>query len=321
MRALVTGIVGFAGSFLARELLNNGYTVHGTQLPGESRERLHGILNRLSISNLDLTDPVRTSRLVKRLKPDVIFHLGAISAIGYSFEHPRRTLEVNVMGTLNLLEAVRPLKSLRKILIVTSADIYGKVKTGDLPIRETHPLRPITPYGVSKASSDMLAFQYHKSYGLPVVRIRAFNHTGPKQNQGFVVPDFCAQVAELEVADARPQIRVGNLEAERDISDVRDIVRGYRQLCEQGKPGEVYNLCSGRSHKIRWILEYLLSLASVDIVVGRNPSLMRPSDEPRLVGSYAKAKRHAGFRPQFELERTLSDTLEYWRSKVRRRNT
>jgi GDP-4-dehydro-6-deoxy-D-mannose reductase len=307
MRALITGIVGFAGSYLAAELLDAGYEVCGTQLPGENRERLRGMLKHISISKLDLRDSSATGRLIRRIRPDMVFHLAAISAVGYSFDNPRETVDVNVAGTVNLLEALRELESAESIVTITSSDIYGVVKPSQLPIKETALIEPVSPYAISKAAADMFAYQYYKSYGLPIVRAR------------FVVPDFCAQIAAIECGSMKPEIRVGNLEAERDISDVRDIVRGYRLLAENGKPGEAYNLCSGKAHRIKWILERLLDTSTVSIRVRRDRKKMRPSEVPRLVGSYSKAKRHAGYRPNCMFENTLENTLEYWRTVVRRR--
>jgi GDP-4-dehydro-6-deoxy-D-mannose reductase len=318
MRALVTGIVGFAGSHLASELLDSGYELFGTRLPGESKERLRGHAKLISISSVDLTDPAAAMKFVRRVKPDVVFHLAAISAVGFSFANPRQTFEVNVNGTVSLLEGLRHVGSAKSIVTVTSSDIYGVVKPSDLPIKETTPLQPVTPYGVSKAAVDMLSYQYFKSYGLPIVRARAFNHTGPMQTAGFVVPDFCKQAAMMEAGLMKPVLKVGNLDPKRDISDVRDIVRGYRLIAEKGKPGEVYNLCSGKSHRIEWILDYILNLISLDVKVVPDPKLARPSEIPNLIGDYAKAKRAVGYRPMFELTGTLQDTLSYWRKAVRR---
>lgn len=318
MRAFITGIVGFAGSHLAAELLDCGYEVYGTQLPGESRDRLRGITGSISISSVDLTDHAATRRLVKRIKPDTVFHLAAISAVGYSFKNPRHTFDVNVTGTLNLLEALREVGTVKSIVVVTSSDIYGIVRPSDLPIRESTPLMPVTPYGVSKAAVDMLGYQYFKSYGLPVMRARAFNHTGPKQDQGFVVADFCRQAALIESGRLKPVLTVGNLDAKRDISDVRDIVRGYRLISENGKPGDAFNLCSGKSHRIKSILNKILKMISLDVSIKPNPKLMRPSEIPNLVGDSSKARRGVGYKTKYELTGTLEDTLSYWRQAVGR---
>lgn len=318
MRALITGVVGFAGSHLAAELLDAGYELYGTQLQGESRQRLKGITSSISISTVDLTDHAATKRLVRRVKPDAIFHLAAISAVGYSFKNPRRTFDVNVNGTLHLLEALREIGTAKSIVVVTSSDVYGVVRPSDLPIKESTPLVPITPYGVSKAAADMLGYQYFRSYGLPIMRARAFNHTGPKQDQGFVVADFCRQAALIESDRLRPVLTVGNLEAKRDISDVRDIVKGYRLIAENGKPGEVYNLCSGKSHRIKSILDNILKMIALDVRIELDPKLLRPSEIPNLVGDLTRARRAVGYKPKYELTGTLADTLSYWRRAVRR---
>lgn len=318
MRALITGIAGFAGSHLAEELLRSGYRVYGTKLKGESKEKLRGFITSISISDLDLRDLPATHRLVRRIKPEVVFHLAAISSVGQSFAEPQLTFDVNLLGTVNLLESLRSVDTIGKILIVSSSDVYGVVRKSDLPLKENTPMHPVTPYGVSKAAVDMIGYQYFKSYAMPIVRVRAFNHTGPKQNPGFAVPDFCRQVAAIEEGGSKPVIRVGNLDAERDISDVRDIVRGYKVLAEKGKEGDAYHLCCGKAHKIRYILDHILSLSTNSIEVRRNPRLMRPSETPRLLGDFSKARRVAGYKPTYELTDTLRDTLDYWRTVVRR---
>jgi len=318
MRALITGITGFAGSHLAENLLQSGYRVYGTKVKGEGKEKLRGFMTSVSVSDLELRDLPATRRLVRRIKPEVVFHLAAISSVGVSFEEPQLTLTVNLIGTVNLLEALRSVSTVKKILIVTSSDVYGVIRPSDLPLKEATPMNPVTPYGVSKAAADMIGFQYFKSYGMPIVRVRAFNHTGPKQNTGFVVPDFCRQVASIESGKSKPVVRVGNLGAERDISDVRDIVRGYRLIAERGREGDVYHLCSGKSHRIREILDRILRISTNSIEVRTNLKLMRPSENPRLVGDFSKARRVAGYKPTYKLTDTLSDTLDYWRTVVRR---
>jgi GDP-4-dehydro-6-deoxy-D-mannose reductase len=319
MRALITGIVGFAGSHLAAELLKSGYRVSGTRLKGESKEKLRGFISSVAISDLDLLDYSATRRLVRRAKPEAVFHLAAVSSVGLSFRNPQTTIEVNLLGTVNLLEALRDLGCVTKILIVTSSDVYGIIKPSDLPLRESAPMVPVTPYGVSKAAVDMVSYQYARSYGMPIVRARAFNHTGPKQNAGFVVPDFCRQVALIEAGESSPVMSVGNLDAERDISDVRDIVRGYRLIAEKGIDGEVYNLCCGKSRRIREILDYVVAASSKSIEIRSDMKLMRPSEIPRLVGDFSKARRSVGYKPMYGFTDTLDDTLSYWRNVVTRR--
>ncbi len=317
-RALITGLPGFAGSHLAKELLRNRYKVYGTQLTGETHDKLHGFTTKVSLTDLDLRDGARTERYIRRVKPQYVFHLAAVSSVPFSFDHPDMTFEINTVGTVNLLEALRHVRGIEKIIIVTSSVIYGIVKPSEMPLKEDTRLLPVSPYGVSKAAVDLLGYQYFKGYNLPIIRARSFNHTGPNQGLGFVVPDFCKQVAQIEVGKLKPVMEVGNLDAERDISDVRDIVRGYRLLAEKGKAGEAYHLCSGQADKIRDILDNILDMATADIKVKRDPKRMRPSDVPRLVGNYSKAKRAVGYKPKYKLKSTVRDTLEYWRKEVRR---
>jgi len=318
MRALITGIVGFAGSYLAAELLESGYQVYGTQLPDENRDKLRGIVKSVKISNLDLTDSGATARYIRRIKPEVVFHLAAQSAVRPSFSNPQFTYNVNIIGSSNLLEALRSVDTLKGCLLVTTSDIYGAIKRGDLPLKETQSMKPVSPYGVSKAAVDMMGYQYFKSYGMPIVRARAFNHTGPRQNTGFVLPDFCSQVAMIEAGQQKPAMKVGNLQAEIDLSDVRDVVRGYRLLAEKGKHGEACHLCSGKSTKISYLLERVRELSVKEFVVVGDKKLLRPSDVPKVVGDYSKAKRAVGYKPEHDLEITIEDTLDYWRRVVRR---
>jgi GDP-4-dehydro-6-deoxy-D-mannose reductase len=318
MRAFVTGITGFAGSYLATELLDSNYDVFGTRLKGESLDRISPFKKFIAVSVLDLQDADSAHKLLRKVKPDLVFHLAAAASVGQSFENPQETLSANVMGTLNLLEALRGLTSISTVLVVSSSDIYGAVKSSDLPLKEDAPVQPLSPYGVSKAAADMLAYQYFRSLGIPIVRARAFNHTGPKQSAGFVVPDFCRQVAVIERSRSRSVIRVGNLGMERDISDVRDIVRGYRLLAERGVPGEVYHLCSGKSIGIGDLLAKVVGMATREVEVVSDCRLVRPTETPRLLGDYSKARKAVGFKPLHRLDDTISDTLEYWRKEVRR---
>ena len=317
-RALITGLPGFAGSHLAEELLNHKYKVYGTQLPGETHDKLKGFTSKLSLTDLDLRNKDKTEQYIHRIKPQYVFHLAAISSVPFSFEHPDLTFEINTVGTTNLLEALRKIDGVKKIIIVTSAVIYGIVKPSQMPLKEDTRMLPVSPYGVSKAAVDMLGYQYFKGHDLPIIRARAFNHTGPKQGLGFVVPDFCKQVAQIEAGKIKPVMEVGNLNAERDITDVRDIVTGYRLLAERGKPGEAYHLCSGRGERVRDILDWILDAATVKIKVTKDPKRMRPSDVPRLVGDYSKARRAVGYKPKYKLDSTVRDTLEYWRKEIRR---
>ncbi len=254
--------------------------------------------------------------MVHKVKPEFVFHLSALTSAAASFKNPAATITQNVTMQINLLEAIRESASNARILIVSSADIYGMVKKEELPINESVAFRPVNPYAVSKITQDFLGLQYFLSYGLQVVRVRPFNHIGPRQAPYFVIPSFAKQIAEIEKGKKEPVLRVGNLETKRDFTDVRDIVRAYEMLLEGGVVGEVYNLGTGVSHKIADILDTLLSLSSAKIDVRVDSKLLRPSDEPELVCNTTKIKEAIGWGPKYTLEETLRDTLDYWRNIV-----
>jgi GDP-4-dehydro-6-deoxy-D-mannose reductase len=314
MRALVTGISGFAGSHLARELLGHGYDVHGTHLPGEDLSRLGDLGKKIKLHPLDFLKEKNLYKLLGEIKPNYIFHLAAQPSVGFSFKSPEETIMVNFMGTFHLLQAARKLRNLKGLLTVTSSDIYGVIKRTDLPLTEEQKLQPVSPYGVSKAACDLMGYQYFKNYGLPVVRARSFNHSGPGQARGFVVTDLCYQIAALENSRRKPVIKMGNLKAKRDISDVRDIVRGYRLALEKGKAGEVYHLCSGKTHSVSELLKKALRMTDLKIEVKIDPKLARPTEVPILIGDASKAERQLSYKRRFTIDDTLKDCLDYFRS-------
>ncbi|HDS01785.1 MAG TPA: NAD-dependent epimerase/dehydratase family protein [candidate division Zixibacteria bacterium] len=315
MKALITGVPGFAGSHLAENLLGHNYEVYGTHLPGESLRNLHGFRGELELSAMDFHKPERIPGLLKKIEPDYIFHLAALPSVAGSFLDPLETYTVNFMGSFHLMQAALDLKQLKKLIIISSSDIYGLVKQKDLPIKIEHPLQPVSPYAVSKATCDMMGYQYFINYGLPVVRIRAFSHSGPRQARGFVIPDFSFQIAQLEKFRKRRRvIRVGNLNARRDISDVRDIANGYRLAAEKGKPGEVYQLCSGKAYAISTILKKLIKLSHHKIEIETDPKLSRPTDIPVLKGDASKAEKSLGYKRKYSIDDTLRDCLDYYRS-------
>jgi GDP-4-dehydro-6-deoxy-D-mannose reductase len=253
---------------------------------------------------------------VEEIKPDYIFHLAAQSFVPSSFVDPWDTLENNIRSELNLLEAVR--QSGREVwfLIVGSNEEYGAPEPDELPQTELNPLRPNNPYAVSKVGQDFLGLQYHLAYGIAVVRVRPFNHTGPGQSPRFVVPAFASQIAHIEVGLQEPVMRVGNLATSRDFVDVRDIVRAYHLAVTEGEPGEVYNLASGQPQSIQSILETLLGYSETDIRVERDPEQYRPVDVPVVYGSAEKFYRRTGWVPRIPFEQTLQDTLVYWREQA-----
>lgn len=317
LTVLVTGIAGFVGSHFAEYALRHDAVVVGSRLPGGSSEAIAHIENNLQLFDVDLREPAAVRRLVDRSRPDWIVHLAAQSFVGTSWEAPAETLANNVLSQLNLLEAVRESGAQPRFLVVGSSDEYGDVQESELPIDETVPFRPLSPYGVSKVAQDLMGYQYWRSYGLPVIRSRAFNHEGPRRGEAFVTSSFARQIVEIEAELREPVIRVGNLKARRDFTDVRDIVRGYWRLLEDGRPGDVYNLCSGNAWSIQAILDFLLREARAGhIEVREDPALIRPVDVPVLVGDAGKILRAVGWRAEIPFEQTLRDMLGYWRAHV-----
>lgn len=313
--ALITGIAGFAGSYLAEELLANGFAVSGTILKNEPTTNLAEIKSDVRLVTLDITNQSQCERSIRRLKPDYIFHLAALSSVGQSFQNEELTFAVNFQGTLNLLRAAKDLSTLKRFLQIGSCEQYGPVGKLRGPILETQPFRPISPYAISKVAAEHAALYYYHRHELPVVAVRAFNHSGPRQTDTFVIPAFARQIARIEAGKQDPVLRVGDLSPKRDFADVRDIVRGYRLLALKGKPGEAYQLCSGRAVTVRAVLELLQQLSSRKIVVRVDKSRLRKADIPTLLGSYRKVRARTGWKPGYQLRETVTDTLNYWRNK------
>ncbi|MBI5265684.1 MAG: GDP-mannose 4,6-dehydratase [candidate division Zixibacteria bacterium] len=311
--AYVTGIAGFAGSYLAEELLAHGWRVAGSVYDTEALDNLSGIESKLQLERLDILNPDRIREHLQAINPDYIFHLAALASVGRSFEMERATYRVNFEGTVNLLQGARSCAGLKKLVMVSSADAYGVFRPAAKLLTETQPLNPISPYGIAKAAAEQTALYYFRQFGLPVCIARAFNHSGPRQRDDFVIPSFAKQIAQIEKGKQEPVIHVGDLTARRDLSDVRDIVRGYRLVAEKGKPGQVYQLCSGRSVAIKQVLQTLLNQSSAKIKVATDPTRFRKSDIPVLRGSSRKAGRELGWTLRYTLKTTLSDTLNWWR--------
>lgn len=313
--AFITGIAGFAGSYLAEELLANGYRVSGTIYNHEPQDNIVHLESQISLHNLDIVDTDACERLLKKIKPDYLFHLAAFASVGRSHHKVRGTLMVNVDGTVNVLEAARQLPKLRKMVFVSSADVYGMFKPKSMTLTEAQPPAPVSPYGISKAAAERLCDYYHRVHDLPVVIVRAFNHSGPRQTDDFVIPAFAKQVAMIEAGRQKATLKVGDLSARRDFSDVRDIVRGYRLAAEKGIAGEIYQLCSGKAVAVRRVLDILLSRSRKQIRVEIDKSRLRKSDIPLLRGSCRKASSKLGYSVRYTIETMLTDTLEFWRSK------
>ena len=318
MKALITGVTGFAGSHLAEYLLAHQPQVEivGIRRWRSPMENITHIADRLELVETDLTDYHSVFRMLEQAKPDYIFHLAAQSFVPTSWNAPAATLDINVIGQTHLFEAVRALALDPVIQIACSSEEYGLVHPDETPIKETNPLRPLSTYAVSKIAQDYLGYQYFQSYGLKVVRTRGFNHTGPRRGEVFVTSNFAKQLARIKAGLAEPVIRVGNLEALRDFTDVRDMVRAYWLAVIRGKPGEVYNIASGRGIVIQELLDRLIALTGVEVTIEQDPERMRPSDVEILIGDSSKFRNDTGWEPEIPFDQTLKDIVEYWRERI-----
>ena len=318
MRVLMTGIAGFAGSHLAEYLLGDDVRVpielHGVIHRHDTR--IHHLANRMVLHRGDLRNALWVNDLIEEVRPDVALHLAAWSDVGGSWEQPWTVYELNIQCQLNLLEGLRRCHPACRTLIVTSNEAYGLVHAEDLPIGEETPFRPNNPYGVSKCTQDLMALQYWQSHRLPTLRVRSFNHIGPGQSDAFVASAFARQLAEIEAGLRPPVVKVGNLEAERDFTDVRDVVRAYWLLAQQGEPGMAWNVGSGEAHSVRWLLGTLLELTTADVTIEQDPARMRPSDIPRSVCNNARLVQSTGWQPQIPLRDSLHDMLNGWRAAL-----
>jgi len=321
MRILITGITGFVGSHLAEYCLNiPGVEVYGTVFShhlGDELKRVEHIKDKISLLECNLMNRIAVQRVLEKVKPDKIFHLAAQSFVPTSWQSPEDTIINNIMSELNIFEAAREVGINPVIQIACSSEEYGLVNENELPVKEDNILRPLSPYAVSKVAQDALACQYHYSYGLKTVVTRAFNHEGPRRGEQFVTSNFAKQIVEIEKAKKEPIIYVGNLEAKRDYLDVRDVIDAYWLATEKCNFGEPYNICSGKSWSIKSVLDLLLSKsAEKNIQIKQDPERMRPSDVPLLLGDCSKFKKQTGWEPKISFEKTLEDTLNYWRENV-----
>ena len=297
MRALITGSEGFVGRHLTNHLTACGDDVVGI-------DRTTGV---------DLLDSGALAAAIRDADPDAVYHLGGWSDVGASWQAPVEALRVNAEGTLNVLQACRDRDA--RVLVVSSADIYGKVTLGELPLTEESPVRPVSPYAASKVAADMIALQAWLGYGLEVMRVRAFNHLGPGQANAFVAPALAQRIARCEI-DGREEVTVGNLTPRRDFTDVRDVVRAYRALVCDGEPGEAYNVCSGADIAIAELAERLVALARRPVRLEGDPTLQRPVDVPVLRGDHTKLTKATGWEPQIPLDVTLAAIMDEWRDRV-----
>lgn len=315
-KAFITGIAGFVGSHLAELLLLQGYEVYGLLRARSKTDHIESISNKLHLEDADLLDTHSLYGTISRIKPNYVFHLAAQSFVPTSWVSPSVTLEVNVVGSANLFEAVKMAGIDPVIQIACSSEEYGLVHENETPIKETNPLRPLSPYAVSKVAMDYLGYQYFQSYKVRIVRTRGFNHTGPRRGDTFAESNFAKQIALIEKGKQEPVIRVGNLEASRDYTDVRDMVRAYLLAVEKCVPGDVYNICTGSTIKIGDMLQLLLSMSKSKVTVKSDPARMRPSDVPVLLGDNSKFVAKTNWKPEIPFKKTMEDLLNYWRERV-----
>ena len=315
-RVLITGISGFVGSHLAEFLLEQGMEVYGTIRWRSKLDNIKHIQTKIRLIETDIKDAHSMQKTVDDIEPDYVFHLAAQSFVPTSWKAPSETVGTNILGTLNLFEAIRDSNSDPRIQIAGSSEEYGKVFPDEIPIKETNPLRPMSPYAVSKVATDLLGYQYHQSYGLKIVRTRAFNHTGPRRGEPFVTSNFAKQIAEIEKGLQEPVMHVGNLTAHRDFTDVRDIVNAYWLSVQKCEFGEVYNICSGVARTIQSVLDLLQDMTDVQITVKQVPDRLRPSDVEILKCDCSKFKKRTGWEPKIAFEDTMRELLDYWRKMV-----
>lgn len=312
MRALIIGGAGFVGAYLIRHLRDDlGFKVTATKMSGETIPE-----RDIRIPDLDILDKDAVLHLIQEEKPDAIFHLAAQSSVALSWKNPDLTVDVNVKGSIHVLDAVRESGINPRILLIGSGEEYGRIMPEESPIDETNRLRPGNLYAATKACQNMIGKIYADAFGTDVMMVRAFNHTGPNQSPVFVTADFCKQVADIEAGRREPVIKTGNLDAERDFTDVRDVVRAYGLLIQKGKRGETYNVGSGHAVSIRSILQMILELATCDIRVETDPSKLRPVDVPIIEADTRKIRECTGWEPKIPLIRTIRETLEYYRTRM-----
>ncbi|PIS20637.1 hypothetical protein COT52_02720 [candidate division WWE3 bacterium CG08_land_8_20_14_0_20_43_13] len=318
VKSLITGITGFVGSHLAELLLSKDEEVWGTYRWRSPRVNIKQIEDKVHLINCELLDQASVLNCLEKVRPEVIYHLAAQSYVASSFDEPAFTLENNIIGTLNLLEAVKRLKIDPIIHVCSSSEVYGQVKEDEVPIRETNPFRPASPYAVSKVGEDMVAYQYFLSYGLKTIRTRMFTHTGPRRGEVFVESAFAKQIAAIEKGLQPPVIKVGNLNSVRTFNDVRDAVKAYYLLTKHCQPGEVYNIGGRTTMTVGEMLNHLLELSPIkgQVTIEVSPGLLRPSDVTLQIPCIDKFVQATGWEPKIPFEQTMKDLLDFWRNEL-----
>jgi len=314
MRSLITGIGGFAGGHLTAALLERDAEVAG--IDRVAGPRLETLGDRVAFTAGDIRDADAIRAAASGFHPEVIFHLAAITHVGQAWTQRRETLEINVVGTAALLEVAAELDPKPTVVLASTGQVYGPAPPDSHPMSEDDPTHPQSPYAVSKMCAELLARQAWEGEGVPTIILRTFNYTGPWQSPSFVCSDFARQVAWVEAGLTEPRMSVGNLEARRDFSDVRDVVDGYLLAAEHGRPGEAYNLASGEGVRIAEVLEYLRGAVSVDVDVQQDGDRLRAADLVALLGDATRAREELGWKPRYKFEETLDSVLEFWRKQA-----
>jgi len=317
VRCLITGINGFVGAHLTGALLDAGHTVWGATQPGTSCECLGDMRHRVKLVEVEITDPAAVKDVVRRSRPDRIFHLAAQSHVPTAWADPVGTFRTNVEGTLNLLEAAARMRTAPRVLLISSGDVYGDRRGVKGTIRETSPILPLNPYAASKAAAEMVAQYLHAGRNLPVVIVRPFNHIGPGQSSVFVTADFATQIARIEAGRAKPVIKVGDLSARKDFADVRDIIQAYIAAIEFCDPGKVYNICSGKSRSINEVLDMLIKISGISVRIVQEKKRLRVTSSSALKVSANAFKKITGWKPLIPFRKTLADILDCCREQIK----
>lgn len=317
-KAMIIGAAGFVGSYLIKHLnAECGYEVIATKLPNERIDE--EIINsdiKVKIFDLNILDKEAIVSLLFEVRPDYIFHLAAQSSVSVAWNNPQLTIDVNIKGAVNVMDAIRELFYKPRIVVIGSGEEYGHIKEGETPIREETKANPGNIYAATKACQNMIGSIYAKAYDMEIILVRAFNHIGPKQSPIFVVSDFCKQVAEIEAGLKEPVMYVGNLSAKRDFTDVRDVVRAYGLLAKNGQKGATYNVGRGHAYEIKEILDKIIAHSSVKIKVETDPAKIRPVDVPIIEADISKLTDATGWVPEIPIEQTICEVLDYWREKI-----
>ncbi|CEG13855.1 GDP-6-deoxy-D-mannose reductase [groundwater metagenome] len=315
MKVLIIGSTGFAGMYLLNELKEyDKFDIYGTYYHSSS-QNFKIVEKNIKLFKCDITNYQSIEKIIKKIKPDILFHFGAYVTVAKSFDEVDKIFETNVLGTVNVMESIKKNCKDSKVLISGSNEVYGEVKQDEMPIKESQTLNPMNPYGISKATQEMLGSYYFKVFRIETYLTRTFHYMGPSQPLGFVAPDFAKQVVDVE-RGIREYITVGNLDAKRDFLDIRDVVRAYVDIITNGKPGKIYNVCRGKSISIQEIFNILIKNSNnKNIKIKIDSAKLRPSDVPNFVGDNSRLMNDTGWEPEIKIEKTLKDIIKFWRNQ------